>query len=276
MFVTNKLPGQHGVIHVSRSSGNGTIYRMLDGIPHVHADSLNMGGYSLGFAMTSDRVFQMDKMRRLAQGRLSEIFGHQAVPLDMATRNLGLKKLAKKIFDGLDQETQAFFTNFADGVNDYLEFFSVGIDYWLIGAEFEKWIPEDSVSIYLYTVYILTEGHKDELLAEYFYSKLQNKTLIDQIFPVNQKDELGISTPIITDEELKQHGLFQEKSSKEASADARLKLFDFIENDIDQELKVVRELFDIYSAKGGASNCWAVHGNYTKSGKSMVRILIYY
>ena len=46
VFVTNKLPGQHGVIHVNRSSGNATIYRLLDGIPHVHADSLDMGAYA--------------------------------------------------------------------------------------------------------------------------------------------------------------------------------------------------------------------------------------
>ena len=96
VFVTNKLPGQHGVIHVNRNSGNGTIYRMLDGIAHVHADSLDMGSYSLGFAMTSDRVFQMDKLRRLAQGRLSEIFGEKAIVVDKATRNLGLRNLSKK------------------------------------------------------------------------------------------------------------------------------------------------------------------------------------
>lgn len=228
---------------------------MLDGIPHVHADSLNMGGYSLGFAMTSDRVFQMDKLRRLAQGRLSEIFGSKAVPVDMAIRNLGLKHLAKKIFDGLDQEAQALFINFADGVNDYLEFFSVGIDYWLIGAEFERWIPEDSISIYLFTVYLLTEGHKDELLGEYFYSKLQDKTLIDQIFTIKQENELDICTPIMTDDELKEFGLFQDKSGdKNIKADTNSKFFDFIENNIDEELKVVREIFSFYSSQEGASN----------------------
>ena len=51
VFFTNHLPGQHGVIHVNRSSGNATIYRMPNGIPHVHADSLDMGSYRYKIAL---------------------------------------------------------------------------------------------------------------------------------------------------------------------------------------------------------------------------------
>ena len=151
-----------------------------------------------------------------------------------------------------------------------LNFFSVGIDYWLLGAEFEKWTPEDSISIYLYTVFLLADGHKDAILSEYFNSKLKNEELVEQIFPVNQKYELDISTPIITDDELKEAGFYYERHSDNNQDKSNQKFFDFIERSIDEDLKFVREIINTYTSKEGASNCWAVSGEFTKSGKPIL------
>lgn len=270
VFVTNKLPGQHGVIHVNRDSGNATIYRLLDGIPHVHADSLDMGAYGLGFAMTADRVFQMDKLRRLSQGRLSEIFGEKTIPIDQAARNFGFKDVSHMIYNGLDQETKNYFQNFSSGVNNYLEYFSVGIEYWLLGIEFETWTPEDSISIFVFTSFMLSDGFKSELYREYLYSKLNNTALVDMIMPFDQDKESNISKPVLNDEELKQAGLFQEYTENEPRASFRAKLFDFIENNADEELSVIKDIVNIYSSGDGASNCWTVSGDHTKSGKPIL------
>ena len=112
IFITQNLPGLHGVIHVNRSSGNGTVYRLLDGIPHAHADSLEMGYYTLGFAMSTDRIFQMDKLRRLAQGRLSEMLGEPALNIDKIMRNYGFEDVAKMTYMQMNNRTRQMIQDF--------------------------------------------------------------------------------------------------------------------------------------------------------------------
>ena len=220
--------------------------------------------------MTADRVFQMDKLRRLSQGRLSEIFGEKTIAIDQATRNLGFKDVSQVIYSGLNEETKRYFENFTSGVNNYLDYFSVGIEYWLLGIEFEPWTPEDSVSIFLYLNFLLSDGYKSELVREYYYSKIDNKKIVDMIIPFDQDKELNNSRSTLNDDELKQAGLFQEYINNDAKSDLQNKLFDFIENNVDEELKVLREIVNIYSSGDGASNCWVVSGNHTKSGKPIL------
>ena len=43
------------------------------GVAHISAVSLEDGYYALGYAMGQDRLWQLDYMRRRAQGRLAEI-----------------------------------------------------------------------------------------------------------------------------------------------------------------------------------------------------------
>jgi penicillin G amidase len=268
VFITSNLPGMHGVIHVNRSSGNGTIYRLLDGIPHVHADSIDMGYYTLGFAMSTDRVFHMDKMRRLAQGRLSELFGEAALNVDKAMRNLGFEYLAKMIYMHMDEESKQHLKDFADGVNDYPKYFSEGIDYWLLGTEFEKWKPEDSLSIYSFIVFSLT--HSDEIFREYLFSKLGDEELVDRVISYFPDHEVDFSTPVFTDEELKEFGFYKKEGIKFEYSNKNRKVYEFLENNIKEELKLIKDIRNLYSAGPGASNCWAVSGKHTKSGKPIL------
>ena len=68
---TAALPGlQHEV----------TVERDLWGIPHVRAGSLPDMVEAQGYVMAQDRLFQMDLLRRVARGQLSEIVGRR-IPL---------------------------------------------------------------------------------------------------------------------------------------------------------------------------------------------------
>ncbi|CAI2384247.1 unnamed protein product [Moneuplotes crassus] len=268
IFITQNLPGLHGVIHVNRSSGNGTAYRLLDGIPHVHADSLDMSFYTLGFAMSSDRIFQMDKLRRLAQGRLSEILGEPAVNVDKAMRNYGFEHFAKMIYMNMDNKTKGYLQDFSDGINDYPHYFSEGIEYWVLGTKFDKWKPEDSISIYTFMSFFLSESN--EVTRDYYFSKLQDEDLIEELLPMHPDKESEISTPVFTDEELKEFKLYKKNAIKEKARSEKRKLFEFIEDNLQGELDLVEEIRKIYSTGTGASNCWAISGEHTKNGKPLL------
>src|SRR6185437_4252050 len=65
-----------------------------DGVPRIHATSATDAAAALGFVHARDRMFQMELMRRAASGRLSELAGPAALPIDRLMRTLGLRQSA--------------------------------------------------------------------------------------------------------------------------------------------------------------------------------------
>ncbi len=61
------------------------------GIPRIRAATAEDGAAALGWVHARDRLFQMDLMRRAASGRISELAGARALPLDRTMRVLGLR-----------------------------------------------------------------------------------------------------------------------------------------------------------------------------------------
>ena len=62
-------PVRDGMIHLKRANEASTFVREQDtGIHHIKAESLNMAIYTQGFAHAQDRMWQMEKARRMAKG----------------------------------------------------------------------------------------------------------------------------------------------------------------------------------------------------------------
>jgi penicillin G amidase len=60
------------------------------GIAHIYADDEDSALFGLGFTHASERLWQLTYMSLLATGRLSEILGEKALPIDKGIRNFGL------------------------------------------------------------------------------------------------------------------------------------------------------------------------------------------
>src|SRR5512143_1253429 len=61
------------------------------GVPTVVAESEEDMAFGEGFVHAQDRLWQMDMQRRVAAGRLSELFGAETVPFDRMFRTVGLR-----------------------------------------------------------------------------------------------------------------------------------------------------------------------------------------
>ena len=264
------IPKYSGTI-ITNGSSNATIYRDEYGIPHIHAQDERIGYYALGFAMASDRIFQIDKLRRLAQGRLSELFGSRTVVLDKALRNFGMEDLAKITYESLEDEVKQQYLDFTQGINDYVTMHGTGPEYWIIRNDLNKnpinWQPHDSVSIYIFMGLALTKNYDVELYRDYLFSKLKDEELVDQYLSYDSEYDLDIIAPVMTDDELKQMGFYKKNGSKKKPQEKR-KLFEFIENSISDEIEYLKTIHHGYSSQ--ESNCWAISGKHTKSGKPML------
>jgi penicillin amidase len=94
------------------------------GVPHVWAESVEDALFAQGFLHARHRLWQMEMFRRVAQGRLSELFGSPTVDTDRFLRTLDLHGAAEK---GLPRHSPDFvhlLDRYVAGVNAALESWS--------------------------------------------------------------------------------------------------------------------------------------------------------
>ena len=59
------------------------------GVPHIQASTVSDAFFQAGYAVAQDRLWQMESSRRLARGRLSEVFGKALVNSDREILSTG-------------------------------------------------------------------------------------------------------------------------------------------------------------------------------------------
>jgi penicillin amidase len=91
------------------------------GIPHIKAKTLEDALFVQGYVTAEDRMFQMDAMRRLAAGELSEVFGPATLETDLDSRRLRLRHVAEQIYTTLPDADKIAMAAYARGVNAYIE-----------------------------------------------------------------------------------------------------------------------------------------------------------
>ncbi len=97
-----------------------TIRRDERGIPHIEAANEADLYFAQGYATASDRLWQMDLLRRTARGELAEIFGSTVLEEDKRHRVLGFAALAETLATRTSPETRATLDAYALGVNSYI------------------------------------------------------------------------------------------------------------------------------------------------------------
>ncbi len=126
-----------------------SVYKNQYGIPHIIGKSEEDAFFGLGFVQASDRLWQMDYLRRIAKGRLSEIFGSETIKLDQYFRCLELETTSQKIISNLDAKSRSILEAYSQGVNFYIKKFSkrLPIEFSTLGYKPDNWKAEDCIAI---------------------------------------------------------------------------------------------------------------------------------
>lgn len=85
------------------------------GIPQIWAKTDRDAFFAIGFLHAGERLFQMELVRRLSRGELSEVFGEAAYETDVFQRQIGFARRARAA--DLDAGTRAVLQSYVDGVN---------------------------------------------------------------------------------------------------------------------------------------------------------------
>src|SRR6266851_2773760 len=113
-----------------------------------------------GYVMAQDRLWQMDLLRRVARGELSEIVGPVAIPLDKRYRLMRFGPAAERDAALLDQESRTAIEAYARGVNKFIEQHQnkLPVEFTMLKYKPAPWKAADSLAIAGYMYDTLTES----------------------------------------------------------------------------------------------------------------------
>ena len=115
------LPQLDGTASVPELKQEVIVDRDSWGVPYIRARTAEDLFTAQGYVLAQDRLWQMDLLRRVAAGELSEIFGPRTLPVDREFRALGLRDVAEREAANMDPEMRAVLEAYAQGVNRYIE-----------------------------------------------------------------------------------------------------------------------------------------------------------
>lgn len=179
------LPTINGEVKVGQTlAGPVDILRDRNAIPHIRAASRNDAAFGLGYAHAQDRLWQMEVQRRIAAGRLAELFGAKALNTDKFIRTLGIRRKSAAAFAYLKPDTQANLQAYADGVNAFLASHTglLPPEFLIFDVTPEPWTPADSLGWLKMMAWDLS-GNWGRELASLGLVKRLSKQQIEEFFP---------------------------------------------------------------------------------------------
>ncbi|MBN1107825.1 MAG: penicillin acylase family protein [Bacteroidales bacterium] len=168
------VPVYEGEIVISSLNGEVTVYRDERGMPHIYASDEEDLYRATGFVMAQERLWQMDLIRRVTTGRLSEIFGKDYVQTDLFLRTLEMTAKSKMVLSGGSPEMLSAIQAYCDGVNTYIDASGKKLppEFRILSYRPEPWKPEDVANIIGYMGWDLASGN---LSSDISYHRLMSR-----------------------------------------------------------------------------------------------------
>lgn len=162
-------PKYDGEIEIKNLSEKVTVYFDDIGVPHINAQNQKDAYIALGYLHAQDRLWQMELIRRIAAGRLSEIFGKDLLKTDVFFAGLGIEEAAEKTIANLDKNSESYILTLAylEGINQFIEEGKEPLEFTLVGVKKEKYTIKDIYNVFGYMSFSFAAAHKtDPLLTE--------------------------------------------------------------------------------------------------------------
>jgi len=164
---TGALPVIDGTLPLDGLAAPVTVYRDAHGVPSITAENAGDLYRAVGYVMAQDRLWQMDLLRRVTLGRLSEILGDSLVEVDLLMRALRISNKSRAILDTCqDQSLLSALDAFCAGVNAYIADAGSRLppEFRILGYTPEPWEPLHSVNLIGYMAWDLTNPWDTEPL----------------------------------------------------------------------------------------------------------------
>jgi penicillin amidase len=247
IYLWQTRPQYSGDIQLAGLSAEVKVEFDAYGIPHIQAENKMDLMKALGYLHAQDRLFQMELMRRVGSGTLSEIVGHDGLKVDVLFRTMELPQYAEQSAERLKDSTSLAYVQemnaYLEGLNAFIDHGATPIEFHLMGIPKKHFEVKDMFYISGALAFNFNQGQKTEPIIDYI-SKNYTEQHLKDIALYHDSTESFIPSNNL-------QGIAEEKAI------------------IDYMFSVTRDsYYPIYPPLDG-SNAWAISGKHTKSGKPM-------
>ncbi|MFC2134282.1 penicillin acylase family protein [Bacteroidota bacterium] len=245
VLLHSPLPEYSGELTVQGISGEVKIYRDQHAVPYIIALREEDAAFGLGFVHAQERLFQMDFLRRIGTGRLSEVFGSKTLPIDKMFRTLDFSSVVDKSFKAMNPLAKNILLSYTAGINQYIKDAKgdYPTEFDVLGYDPDLWKPEHSLIISKLMAWQLNLSWWSDISFAHLMQKLGAYKVADilpdypenepTIIPENYRNIAQIPTGLI---------------------------------EVD---KMFREFIGFTGTHIGSNN-WVVNGDHSESGKPII------
>ena len=250
-YIHTKQPQRSGAISMTNLQAPVSVRYDERGVPHIWAENEADLYRTLGFVHAQDRLFQMEMVRRLAQGELAEVLGPKLVDVDRLFRTLGIRARAQDMAAKMDLQSPASraLLAYLDGINQFQATHPAPLEFDLLKIPKRPFTAQDTLAVSGYLAYSFAAAFRTEPALTFVRDKLGPRYLT--VFDLDWNPQ-GVISP-----------------GAPARPTAALSPRDW------QGLSQIAQLSGQALALAGVppfegSNAWAVSGSRTASGKPLL------
>ena len=265
---TLQVPGLHERVTVRRDER---------GIPYITANNDADLYFAQGYVTASDRLFQMDFLRRTVRGELAEVLGQLALSQDQRHRTLGYGAIIDATAARMKPEMKAVLEAYANGVNAFIASRTdqnLPPEFVILQYKPRPWIPADSLAVGKLLYEVLSTTYQYDLLRASLASLPQEKR--HALLP--EKSPLDVL--VVGNDRGKQSRLELPRTLPPPSAAVLAQAFENTQSPLHlfelggrgsvQLSENCRTSSVEYDAIAEVSNNWVVSGKRTASGKPLL------
>ncbi|MES2796794.1 MAG: penicillin acylase family protein, partial [Bacteroidota bacterium] len=248
-FLRSTKPNLNGELKISGLKEKVEVLYDNYGVPHIYANNEEDAYFAFGFVHAQDRLFQMEIVRRLADGRLAELFGEKALASDKFFRTLSFRKHAEWTNDSLfankaNSKMVKAAQAYVKGVNEYIQNGKTPIEFTIIGIPKTEFTLADMQIITGYMGFTFADAFRSEAIATMINTKFGPEYLNDLM---SQWPDSQYKIPVQSQEKMLAANTLAKMANQIANIES-----------------------NAFAPPFHGSNGWVVSGAKTKSGKPIL------
>lgn len=237
LFARTMYPKYSGELELKNLTKKVVVFYDENGVPHIEAENKKDAYTAFGYVHAQDRLWQMEIIRRISAGRLSELFGKDLIRVDKFMSGLGIEEEAFKTIANLDKKSEPYILTqaYLNGINQFIENGATPLEFYLLGIEKEKYTLNDIYNVFGYMSFSFAMAYKTDPLVNEIKEKLGNQYV----------EELGIP--------------MQNTTLLKSVKDPKIKA------EFSKAINEISEKIPVPAITG--SNSWVLGANRTKNGR---------
>lgn len=205
-------------------------------IPHCFAESADDALFALGYVQVQDRLWQMQWSRRAAMGRVAEIAGPAALPVDRFCRTLGFGRASEAAWEATSADQRDQLWPFIAGINAAIARAPRPFEAQVLGDRIGPWQASDSIAWGKLLSCLLTPAWEQQLMR----ARIVEVAGLDALHELDPPLSRETAAAVPPDAPYAELAAPLQEAAKSAS--------------------------DLLGLQNGASNNWAVEGRHTEDG----------